>query len=102
MAIQSLVERKIRGKVADKKILSDVVVEAFDGLDPEVLRRVHQRWIKVLYLIKKGNGTNELVEKERGLKSSILHEVDELQEVQDALEDLDMDDVLEDIENLVL
>ena len=97
MAIQSLVERKICGKVPDKKILADVVVEAFEGLDPEVLRKVHQRWIKVLYLIRKGNGTNDMVKKERGLKTSILNKALENNNVQQVLEDLDMDDVLEEM-----
>ena len=44
------------------------VVEAWEMIDSEKLTNVAAQWIKVLHLIIKGAGTNDLVETERGKK----------------------------------
>ena len=43
MAIQSLVERAMRGKVIHEDIVSDIVEDSFYALDDEVLTKVFER-----------------------------------------------------------
>jgi len=65
--IQSLVEKVHRQKVMQADILCKSVDEAWESFDSEKISKVATRWVKVLRLIIKGNGTNDLVESERGL-----------------------------------
>ena len=65
--IQSLVEKVHRQKVMQADVLSESVEEAWATFDSIKMTKVATRWVKVLRLIIKGNGTNDLVESERGL-----------------------------------
>ena len=57
-------------------VLSQSVDEAWELFDSEKMTKVATRWVKVLRLIIKGDGSNDLVESERGLtgRYSILHD----------------------------
>ena len=57
-------------------VLADMVVEAWDEFDAMKLTNISNRWEKVLHLIIKGDGSNDLVEKERGLKSTLFNPVE--------------------------
>ena len=61
MAIQSIVEKFHRNKVVTKDALSRSVYNAFNEIDNKILAKVHERWVKVLDLIVKGDGSNDLV-----------------------------------------
>lgn len=69
--LQAMVERMHRLKRMDPDVLAETVYEAFSLLDPVKIERVYQRWEYVLDLIIKGEGTNDLVEKNRGLTKSL-------------------------------
>ena len=68
MALQSRVEDIHKRKVMKHDDLAKSVETAFGATDQTMLIKVHDRWKLVLRLIIAGNGTNELVEKCRGLK----------------------------------
>ena len=53
-------------------------------------------WLKVLYLIKKGDGSNEHVEKEHSLKANVLNKDKDLDDMQAMLEEVDVHDIVED------
>ena len=57
-------------------VLSQSVDEAWELFDSEKMTKVATRWVKVLRLIIKGDGSNDLVESERGLSgiTSILND----------------------------
>ena len=65
--IQSLVEKVHRQKVMQADVLSESVEEAWATFDSIKMAKVATCWAKVLRLIIKGNGANNLVESERGL-----------------------------------
>lgn len=60
-------------------MLAETIELAFDILEEEVLFNIHRRWLKVLKLIIKGKGNNQLVEKSRNKydKENDLVSVDE-------------------------
>ena len=83
-----------RNKVVTKDALSRTVYDAFNEIDNKVLANVHERWVKVLDLIVKGDGSNDLVEMERGLKSNPIVVCDFKEAVEDVvglMEALDFD-----------
>ena len=63
MAIQAEVENIHRTKVMQNDVLAASINTAFDNLEERILLHVYNRWIKVLDLIIKGEGDNQLVEK---------------------------------------
>ena len=71
-AIQHVVEQLHRLRVMSCDSLAKSVVEAWEKINSEKLTNVAARWIKVLHLIIKGAGTNDLVETERGKKFNPL------------------------------
>ena len=73
MALQCIVEKKHRLKLMDKDILAKTIEENFACLLEDVLERIHTRWLKVLDLILKDSGSNDLVEKDRGLTSNLIN-----------------------------
>ena len=72
MTIQSLVEWLHRHKMMNVDTLASTVLEAWNSFDAKKIAKVAERWVKVLRLIVKGNGTNDLVEQERGLTSTLF------------------------------
>ena len=79
MVVQSEVERIHRLLVMWTDVLAETIELAFDILEEEVLFNIHRRWLKVLKLIIKGKGNNQLVEKSRNKydKENDLVSVDE-------------------------
>ena len=71
-ALQSLVEFLHKEKVMQPDHLNTTIFQAFEKISSEILSKVHERWKLVLKLIVAGKGTNDLVEKHRGLKSKLL------------------------------
>ena len=67
-AVQHVVEQLHHLRVMSCDSLANSVFEAWEKIDCEKLTNVAARWIKVLHLIIKGAGTNDLVETERGKK----------------------------------
>ena len=74
LSLQSKVEVSHRDKVMNKDVLADTVEKCWNDVDmnEQILKKVHQRWKLVLELILKGKGTNNLVERHRGIKSKLL------------------------------
>ena len=70
MALQSIVEKKHRLKIMHKDVLAKTIEANFSCLSEAVLERIYGRWLKVLDLIIKDNGNNDLVEKDRGLTNN--------------------------------
>ena len=70
-SIQSIVEHEHRGKAPTANQLSNTVMEAFDRLDSTTLTKINDRWEKVMELIIAGDGSNEFVEKNHGLTSTL-------------------------------
>ena len=68
MSVQSKVEFIHKLKVMQHDAPAKSVEEAFLDTSVVMLNKVHDRWKLVLKLILAGRGTNELVEKCRGLK----------------------------------
>ena len=68
VAVQSEVESIHRSKVMKNDVLAKSIDEGFEKVNVTALDRIHSRWIKVLDLIIKGKGDNDLVEKYRGSK----------------------------------
>ncbi len=58
-------------KRMDAEALSHTVHEAFQMIDLDKIERIYKRWEYVLDLIIKGEGTNDLVEMNRGLTKSL-------------------------------
>ena len=76
MGLQSKVEAFHRLKVMHKDVLAESVERCFeDAITSGMLSKVHERWKLVLELIKAGRGTNDLVEKHRGLKRKLLDDL---------------------------
>lgn len=72
-SLQSYVEHLHRLRRMEKNALARSVREAFNLIDGfRVLGNIAQRWEIVMDLIIKGNGTNDLVEMNRGLKKSLV------------------------------
>ena len=71
MAIQSYAEMLHKNKVMQADVLADSVEKAWDVLSSSVLTKVHERWKLVLNLILAGKGSNDLVEKHRGIKAKL-------------------------------
>jgi hypothetical protein len=72
MSIQSYVDYLHRMKTMRADALSKSVEKAFKNLDgAKKLKKIVDWWKLVLYLIIAGNGTNKLVEKCHGLKTSL-------------------------------
>ena len=55
----------------------------------EILKKITTRWEKVLDLIIKDNGGNDLVESERGLTSSISDQIESDSDSENELEDIE-------------
>ena len=70
MALQSIVEKKHRLKIMHKDVLAKTIEANFSCLSEAVLERIYGRWLKVLDLIIKDKGNNDLVEKDRGLTNN--------------------------------
>ena len=71
MSVQSHVEDIHKNQVMQNNILAESVTYAFGELEESVLTNVYDRWERVLDLIIKGSGDNNLVEKDRGKKSVV-------------------------------
>ena len=67
VALQSVVEKVHRGKLVNRKLLAETVYEAFGNMDEAVLRNVYRHWLTVMDLIIEGEGSNDLVEQNRGM-----------------------------------
>ena len=52
--------------------LASSVQEAWDGFSSDKISKVHGRWLKVLQLIIKDRGKNDLVESDRGLIRPVI------------------------------
>ena len=63
VSVQSNVERIHRTLVMQNDVLSESITSAFENLSAVTLNNIYDRWVKVLDLILKGEGDNELVEK---------------------------------------
>ena len=61
--------------IKDKDALANTVQIGFELLTEEVLTRIHRRWLKVLDLIIEDKGNNDMVEKDRSLKSNPMMDV---------------------------
>ena len=72
VTIQSVVEWLHRERLMNADVLADTVLEAWNLFDSQKLTNISMRWEKVLHLIIKGTGSNDLVEQERGLKSTLF------------------------------
>ena len=72
-SLQSTVEKMHRLKVMQKDVLAGTVEKAFwsPAIGVTILHKVHERWKLVLELIIAGKGSNNLVEKHRGLKAKL-------------------------------
>jgi hypothetical protein len=68
---QAVVERLHKLKRMDTEALSRSVFDAFELVDEKKIERIYKRWEYVLDLIIKGEGTNDLVEMNRGLTKSL-------------------------------
>ena len=84
MSIQSKVEAEHRLKVMHRDVLAASVETAFwsRAVHTSILKNVHDRWKLVLELIIAGKGSNDLVEKHRGLKSK-LHDLPDVPDSDD-------------------
>jgi hypothetical protein len=71
VTVQCIVAHMHRGKRVQKDVLCKTVYHAFFSLQPNKLENIAQRWKRVLDLIIVGKGSNDLVEKCRGLTSSL-------------------------------
>ena len=74
MSVQSHVEGIHKHQVMQNDVLAESCVYAFGELEESVLNNVYDRWVKVLDLIIKGDGDNNLVEKDRG-KKAVVEEI---------------------------
>ena len=74
LSLQSKVELSHRNKVMNKDVLAATVEKCWNDIDmnEDILTKVHKRWKLVLELIVQGIGSNNLVEKHRGLKLKLL------------------------------
>ena len=70
-ALQAKVEAVHKKLVMMPNVLSNLVTTAFQQLSSETLVKIAKRWELVLDLIVKGKGSNDLVEKCRGLKAKL-------------------------------
>jgi hypothetical protein len=69
---QAIVEWMHRLKQMDVDTLTQMVVEAFRLVDCDKISQIYDRWEYVLELIVvQGDGTNDLVESNRGLRKSL-------------------------------
>ena len=90
--LQSYVEYIHMGRAMKPDTLSLSVHEAFEDFDGfDKLGEVGLRWKKVLELIMAGNGTNDLVEKCRGIRVP-LHDLCMLEALADEIHELDNDE----------
>jgi hypothetical protein len=65
--LQAIVERLHRLKRMSPDALSRTVRDAFDMMDCSKVNNIYNRWGTVLDLIIRGDGSNDLVERNRGL-----------------------------------
>ena len=72
VTIQSVVEWMHRQRLMNADVLAGTVFEAWDAFDARKLSNISGRWEKVLHLIIKGARSNDLVEQERGLTSTLF------------------------------
>ena len=66
MTLQSVVEKTHRGKLVNRELLVETVYEAFGSMEESVLCNVYQWWLTVLDLVIEGEGSNDMVEQNRG------------------------------------
>jgi hypothetical protein len=69
--LQAIVERLHRLKRMDTEALSRTVRDAFEQMDATKIDNIYNRWEYVLDLIIRGGGSNDLVERNRGLTKSL-------------------------------
>ena len=69
-SLQSHVERIDYRYRQDADVLAKTVKKAWQEFSPETIRKVYERWIRVLDLIKVGDGGNRFVEAVRGQLTS--------------------------------
>ena len=74
MSLQSKVEVHHKRRVMFEDVLARSVEMCWNSssIGVKIIKSVHDRWKLVLQLIIQGNGSNNLVEKHRGLKSNLL------------------------------
>ena len=71
MAVQSVVERNHRLKVMQPDVLAETIQKTFQSIQEQTKLNIHERWLKVLKLIVKRQGSNQLVEKCRRKKDIV-------------------------------
>jgi hypothetical protein len=70
---QALVERTHRLKRMEADALARSVRDVFHSIGSDKILRIYERWEYVLELIIRGEGTNDLVEMNRGLTKSLAN-----------------------------
>ena len=92
MSLQSRVENIQHSKVMRPDTLAESVLDAWKTFSEnrEILKKITTRWEKVLDLIIKDNGGNDLVESERGLTSSISDQIESDSDSENELEDIEV------------
>ena len=91
MSLQSRVESIQQSKVMRPDTLAESVLDAWKSFSEngEILKKISKRWDKVLDLIIKDNGGNDLVESERGLTSYISDQVESDSESENEREEIE-------------
>ena len=91
MSLQSRVESIQQSKVMRPDTLAESVLDAWKSFSEngEILKKITKRWEKVLDLIIKDNGGNDLVESERGLTSYISDQVESESESENEGEEIE-------------
>ena len=91
MSLQSRVESIQQSKVMRPDTLAESVLDAWKSFSEngEILKKISKRWDKVLDLIIKDNGGNDLVESERGLTSYISDQVESESESENEGEEIE-------------
>ena len=91
MSLQSRVESIQQSKVMRPDTLAESVLDAWKSFSEngETLKKITTRWEKVLDLIIKDNGGNDLVESERGLTSYISDQVESDSESENEREEIE-------------
>jgi hypothetical protein len=70
--VQSVVVELHRHRVMQPDSLAGSVEEAWLEFNSKKISKVHDRWLKVLCLIIKDKGKNDLVESDRGLTKPVI------------------------------
>ena len=51
----------------NRDMLAETVYKAFGSMQDSVIRNVYRRWLTVLDLVVQGDGSNDIVEQNRGM-----------------------------------